>query len=91
MKLYFPDITCDHADDFETVFLSGIPVFFRDRNRIWKNDRRSQHLGSDTAKRTAIKCVLLYHGIFPDVLWYLPCQQLHASDHPYRYFSTGSV
>ena len=36
MELYFPDITCDHTDDSETVFLSGIPVFFRGRNRIWK-------------------------------------------------------
>ena len=66
-------------------------LFFRSRDRIWKNDRRTQRMDPGSAELPASSHDLFPGRILTGVLRYLPCQQLYASNHPDRYLPSRSV
>lgn len=91
MELYIPDPARPYTDGSEALLLSRLPVLLRSRNRIWKNDRRTQCLAFGTAKHPATEYHLFFLWLSSDVLRHLPRQQLHAPDHSNRYLSARSV
>ena len=91
MELYFPDTACHYTDDPQAFILPRLPFLFRSRDRIWKNDRRTQRMDPGSAELPASSHDLFPGRILTDVLRYLPCQQLYASNHPDRYLPSRSV
>ena len=71
--------------------ISTIPFLFRSRDRIWKNDRRTQRMDPGSAELPASSHDLFPGRILTGMLRYLPCQQLYASNHPDRYLPSRSV
>ena len=82
MELYFPDTACHYTDDPQAFILPRLPFLFRSRDRIWKNDRRTQRMDPGSAELPASSHDLFPGRILTGVLRYLPCQQLYASNHP---------
>ena len=91
MELYFPDTACHYTDDPQAFILPRLPFLFRSRDRIWKNDRRTQRMDPGSAELPASSHDLFPGRILTDVLRYLPCQQLYASNHPDGYLPSRSV
>ena len=91
MELYFTDTACHYTDDPQAFILPRLPFLFRSRNRIWKNDRRTQRMDPGSAELPASSHDLFPGRILTGVLRYLPCQQLYASNHPDRYLPSRSV
>ena len=89
--LYFPDTACNYTDDPQAFILPRLPFLFRSRDRIWKNDRRTQRMDPGSAELPASSHDLFPGRILTGVLRYLPCQQLYASNHPDRYLPSRSV
>ena len=90
-NLYFPDTACHYTDDPQAFILPRLPFLFRSRDRIWKNDRRTQRMDPGSAELPASSHDLFPGRILTGVLRYLPCQQLYASNHPDRYLPSRSV
>ena len=69
-----PDPARPYTDGSEALLLSRLPVLLRSRNRIWKNDRRTQCLAFGTAKHPATEYHLFFLWLSSDVLRHLPRQ-----------------